>query len=377
MSKPKPYLAVTLFIGSLVLSGCNAVGTASHTAKNRWNIGPFTLQRTNVPASVFNNPNEAMIGARTQLSVGTTPPYAVSRRTLGSGNWATVSSFNCAYQPYWTAIQGPAASLLCLGTPPTPNRLILFYANGTVASYDMPVHLPTPVPALEVTGQAFGGGYGDLIWWVWKNAEPPVRYGSGVIDLATGKDSPLGSLAGYETAKRQLSPMLAPNDTLYGVGSSYPATQKSTVYRWSMPRHAWVRVGTVPSFFGIMAIADNGSVWTRLPATKDPTDLTDWYIEREFPGSSLVQKWRIHGDLLGVGPGYAVYTPFSDSSSVDLLFPLQHRTLRFSGLVTPVSLHATVLGVGEMGIPNQFGPGTQVVIVGKGSGIQELVISVN
>ena len=169
--------------------------------------------------------------------------------------------------------------------------------------------------------------------------------------------------------------MLSPDDTLYQVHqSSDPATRWSTVDRWSLSRDGWVQVGRVPTVFGpIMAISDGGGLWVRLPATRNPTDLTDWYVVHEVPGSSQVRKWRIHGDLLGIGPGYAVYTPFADSSSVDLLFPLQHRTLRFTGLVDPYPGSA---GVGVVGSSRQFGPGTQVVVVGKRSGMQELVISV-
>ena len=371
MRRLRPGLVAALAVGSLALGGCGVVGSPSHgaVARNLWRVGPFTVRRTNVPASVFDDASMALIGDRTLLRVGAKAPYTVSRRTLGSKSWLTVDRLDCASQPSWTAIQGPAASLLCLGSAPAPNRLILFYQDGAVASYDLALHLPTPVPTLDFGGEVIGGKQGALVWSVLKNSEPPVRYGLGVLDLATGGDGPEGLLFPYQPAKGQLSPMLAPDDTMYGLSYAYPAAQQATVYRWSMSERSWVKTGAVPSDVGATVVAHGGSLWA-----SDSADLAHWLIEREVPGSRRVQKWHIDGDLIGLGPGYVVYSPYYDSASVDLYFLLQHGTLRFPGLVNPFTW---AQGVGVMSMPRQYGTQQDVVVVGKGDGLQEIAISTN
>ncbi len=367
-----------LLVCSLALTGCSSTHAAlgKPTMKNRWRIGPFAVTRTSVPASLFNDPYEAMVGSDTELRVGTAPPYVIYRTKLGGSHWTAITRLDCASQPLWSAIEGPAAALVCLGTSAATNRLVLISQGGSLATYRMPVHLPSPVPALEVGGWMFGGLNGDIRWIVSKNAEPPVLYGTGMIDLGSGRSGAIPqTLSLFGTAARQKEDMLSPNDALFEMRSTYPATQASTIFRWSAPHKSWVQIGRIPSFFGVMAVADDGSLWIRMPATNNPDDLTDWYIAHEDPGSQRAQKWRIHGNLLFVGPGYAVYTPYNDTFSLDILFPMQHRTLRFGGLVQPAAFAGTSFGVAEVGLPSEFGTATQVVLVGKGSNLQAIVIS--
>lgn len=369
----KMRLMLILIVGAILFDGCHAQPTVAHT-QTVWYVGPFVVRRTTVIPSVFNDRHQAVVGSKVVLRVGTSPPYIVSRKPLGHGQWKTISKLQCAAQPSWTGIQGPAASLLCIEKPPAASRLVLVYPSGVIESYGISVRLPQPVPSLFVTGRAYGGMRGQIIWWVYKNAEPPVYYGSGVLDLVSGRCGTIGPLADKKT--QQLSFVLAPNDSLFGVQSvraSRTSTSKN-VYRWSTHDSMWVEVGRVSSSLGADAIDDNGTIWTYRPA-EGFNDLDHWVIEREVPGSHQVDEWPIVGNLIGIGPGYAVFTPYTNSSSVNVFFPLQHRTLRFSGLVGPVSLQATVLGVGEMGVPNEFGPQNQVVLVGNRNGIEALTIS--
>ena len=103
------------------------------------------------------------------------------------------------------------------------------------------------------------------------------------------------------------------------------------------------------------------------------------HFVREVPGSHKVRSWEIRGDVIGGGPGYVAYIPPSDLGSVDVSFPLQHRTLRFRGLDRPSEMRlvipSSVAWMGGAGRQWYLDPAMQVVLVGTGRKMQEIEIS--
>lgn len=360
-----------LCISSVALSGCGSHGSSTRTPRKLWTIGPFHVRRLNTPYRDFSPGGEALLGSGTELRIRGSGPYMVLRRTDGVGPWHRVATLSCASHPRWTSIDGPEAELLCLGGAQESNQLFAIPPSGPTSAYDIPVRVPTPLPvAFGMGGMAIGGSKGRLLWSVGTGVIPPVTYGSGYLNMATGQESSVPSQILTQLHREAM--LLSPNDTLYQVSFSTQSGQ-SIETRWSTRRSTWVQVGTFPTVFGpIMGISDGGGVWARLQATKNPLDIEDWYVVYEVPGSPRVEKWRIHGNLLGIGPGYAVYIPFSDSQEVNILFPLQHRTLRFRGLTNP---YPGALQVGDIGVPAQFGTDSEVVAVGHGFKTEELVVS--
>lgn len=369
-----------LAAASLVLGGCTTSRTSAPTRPPAtWHVGAFTVRQLAVPASVINGPDKIQVGNDTVLRVSTTAPYMVTRRTLGSIRWTTVTRLDCAQQPVWTEIQGPQAALLCagpVGGPASENRLILITSGGSVSAYTLPVQFPVAVmPRIVVNGVEFGGASGDLLWTAYYSTEPPISYGSGLIALASGKDTVVPA----SLSAPSFSPCVSPDDSLYWI-------ERDTVYRWQSGLHTWSSLGPLPSFVGYhsfnggngcvgTAVANDGSVWTAASATEYPGlayDYTSWYFERGVAGSHRVQSWKIHGDLISVGAGYAVYFPASDPTSVDIYFPLQRRTLHFRNLDPPVSLHLN--GFAQIG-QRYFNPAMQVVLTGKQARPLEIEIS--
>lgn len=114
--------------------------------------------------------------------------------------------------------------------------------------------------------------------------------------------------------------------------------ERANVYRWSGT--SWTPIGTLPEGigyhpFGPGAVTDGGALWFAASVQPEGTGgFTDWYLERAVPGSGRVQSWRIHGEFLAVGPGYAVFAPASYPTNVAVYFPLRRRTLHFGSYLS-------------------------------------------
>lgn len=363
----------------LVSGGCSAQKTtALQKPTTVWHVGAYTVRQLTVPASVITEPYAVQVGATTIIQVSTSMPYAISRRPLENKRWTTVAHIDCAQQPTWTYIQGPLAALLCpgpIGGTGSENRLVLITAGGSVSTYTLPVRLGNPVGrGVNIWGLEFDGGAGGLLWTADYDTEPPVQYGSGLLTLSDGKDTAIPPSLSVPSVSPCVGPYgLSPDDALYW-------TDSNGVYRWDGRHRIWTFLGQLPSFIGnhpssgtdgcVMATADDGSVWVAMSATEN--DFTRWLFQRAAPGSRHVEDWRVHGDIVGIGPGYAIYVPAMDQTSLAIYFPLQDRTLHFTGLNPPPS--DPVSGIAYMG-EMYFHPATQVVLTGKGTNAVEIEIS--
>lgn len=317
-----------------LLGGCGLSSNASArpSAHTTWHVGPITVRRETGPASALGE-HEQLVGTDTVLRIGTTPPYVISLRKLGSRHWSDVSSIGCSQQPAWQSVGGPQRALLCAGAtgiPTRPTQLVLVDAQGGVIAYDLPVRLPRPVFAGSVTGIEFGPQSTDVIWYAMGISGSSPNVGSGMIDLGTSTSSPIPAQItqpanGQAGANVQI---LSPNDTLYVV--KFPP-KGAAVYRWSSSNQLQF-LGDVPDQ-RVEAVSDDGTVWASVP---DPTSLYRERFVQEVPGSSRVASWTIRGAVVGYGPGYIAYMPLTADGlpgpSVDLYFPVQHRTLQFSGV---------------------------------------------
>ncbi len=115
---------------------------------------------------------------------------------------------------------------------------------------------------------------------------------------------------------------------LFLVGSGGSESENVPVYRWSKVDAKLTPLGEVP-LYETLGVGDDGTLWAIRPAYPPPGSQQSVYFLREVPGGGRVQSWRIDGQVLGGGPGYVVYVPKSDSASLDIFFPLQHRTVHY------------------------------------------------
>lgn len=355
-----------------LLGGCGLSPSASSrpSAHATWHVGPFTVRPEMLPSSALNNPHEQLVGSDTVLRIGTTPPYVISLRKLGSRHWSDVSSLGCSQQPAWQGVEGPQRALLCAGATGIPNRptqLVLVDAQGGVTAYDLPVHLPRPVFAGSVTGIEFGPQSTDVIWYAMGISGLSPNVGSGMIDLGTSMSLPIPAeitqpANGQAGANLQ---SLSPNDSLYVV--KFPP-KDAAVYRWSSGTNRLQFLGDVPDQ-RVDATSDDGTMWALEP---DPKVLYRERFVEEAPGSGHATSWTIRGAVVGDGPGYIAYTPLTAAgvpgSSVDLYFPVEHRTLHFSAAPpadTPTG-SAAFMGSPSPGINRlqlQMGNKTEVVMI--------------
>lgn len=288
-----------------------------------YHVGPFTVRQVNVPRETryqFELPGFT-------FDIGATPPYAISRTAWGHKAATVVGHVTCAQRPRWGAVNGPDAVLLCTGTQV---QVVVISPSGKMSTYPLPVSLPLELPFNKppnAYGQ-LGGSVADeyLFWGVSGNFVPSPygpgpsyeSLGSGVLDMATGQErpAPKRGLMFLSTSDHAytLAPGPAGYDLLLWIGGSY-----SDLGPLADPR--------------VDAIDAAGNVWA------DQPDETNLYVDSlvdEEPGVRQVQWWRIHDSSVPeVGPGYMVYAPAVQTSggrTVLIFFPLEHRTLRFTGL---------------------------------------------
>ena len=81
-----------------------------------------------------------------------------------------------------------------------------------------------------------------------------------------------------------------------------------------------------------------------------------------------VQSWKIDGQVIGGGPGYVIYFPKSDPASLDIFFPLQHRTLHYRKLNDPGKIL-------RLAVLWQVDAKMQAVVTGEGAKAVEIQIS--
>ncbi len=340
-------------------------------------IGAFRVRRIVIPRALVNGSPTYQIGPNTMVRVGDSAPYVLQRRPLTSGRWETV--YRCAQPLIGTDINGPLTGFLCPAPPGAStqrNRVILFDPQGQPRTYSLPVRLPTSRQWLQVVGYVFGGKEGSLAWLAAEDYPVGQRdLGSGLIDLAAGKSK--AAPAAITLDMRQTwngfyqmpggMPYLSPSDELFLVGSSAREGGYVPVYRWSRVIAKLTPLGEVP-LYETLAVGDDSTLWALRPAFSPPESQQSVYFLREVPSGGRVQSWRIDGQVLGGGPGYVVYVPKSDPASLDIFFPLQHRTLQYRKLNDPGKML-------RLAVLWQVDAKMQVVVSGEGAKAVEIQIS--
>lgn len=389
------HLIVAALFG-LVVAGCGGTAPRPHAAvhkatPNVWHIGAFTVREVSLPpvATADGFPNYgpyALSGGFTLAAVSTSAPYTLTRTNLVTGAVTSLGTVPCAQQPYFAQTVGTGAALFCPGpVGSSANSLVLINRSGPMRSLSMPVQVPVPAGRLEVTVQEFDG-YAE--WFVALNSEPPTLYGRGMVDIATGKNEPIpASIENAPgtpnvkpgTAMGPGSPMsnvfIGPGDALYDAASTEGGSEQE-VYRWS-PSETWMKVGTVspgPYPYGEPALAPDGSIWWTRPELTTGIPYK-WHVVRTVMGSARTESWYIHGDVLGVGPGYYAYLPFDNSAELVVDFPMVRKRLTFPNLNVPPSPPYMMDGVAQMGTDWSVLTNTQVIYMGQGTKEKVLLIT--
>ena len=374
----KRLLALAVCAG-ITCAACGAPQSAPSQPKSvkAIKIGPFRVSRMAIPGVLVNGSQTYQIGPNTMVRASDSAPYVLQRRTLTAGRWTTV--FRCAQPPIGTNIYGPLTGFLCPAPPGAStqrNPVILFDPTGQARTYNLPVRLPTSRQWLQVVGYVFGGKKGSLAWLAAEDY--PVGQtglGSGLIDLAAGKSK--AAPASITLDMRQTwsgffqmpsgMPYLSPSDALFLVGSSASEGENVPVCRWSKVDAKLTPLGEVP-LYETLGVGDDGTLWAIRPAFPSPGSQQSVYFLREVPGGGRVQSWKIDGQVLGGGPGYVVYVPNSNPTSLDIFFPLQHRTLRYRNLNDPGKIL-------RLAVLWQVDAKMQAVVTGEGAKVLEIQIS--
>jgi hypothetical protein len=340
-------------------------------------IGPFRVSRMAIPRVLVDGSQTYQIGPNTMVRASDSAPYVLQRRTLTAGRWTTV--FRCSQPLMGLGIYGPLSGYLCPAPPgasPQRNRLILFDPAGRARTYALPVRLPTSRQWLQVAGYVFGGKNGSLTW-VAAETYPvaTTELGSGLIDLATGSNMAAPASIALEVRRTsdglffmpKGKPYLSLNDALFQVGLGAFDGENVPMYQWSRADAKLTKLGAVP-LYATLGVGDDGTLWATRPAYPPPGSRQSVYVLREVPGGGRVQSWKVDGEVLGGGPGYVVYVPKSAPTSLDILFPLQHRTLHYRNLNDPGKIL-------RLAVLWHVDAKMQAVVTGEGAKAVEIQIS--
>lgn len=213
---------------------------------------------------------------------------------------------------------------------------------------------PTDNPILDAYA-VNGGAFPGLVWGVGAYESGPAL-GQGMINLETGKNGPVPpNLSDGGTTPSHWTLTDANNTPYFGSGHE--------VYRYS--QGTMMPLGKVPDV--PVAVGTDGSLWAFTTPDQGNPHVT--MVVRELPGQSRVENWTVWGTVLSnlYGPGYigrfeSVQTAQS-GMVFQVIFPAQHQTIDFKGLLTP-----TVVGT----IPT--GPGDFLVELATGQ-FEEIEIS--
>jgi hypothetical protein len=244
--------------------------------------------------------------------------------------------------------------------------LVLVKRTGAVKEYPISVRIPVPISRIEMSGYEFSG---RIAWILVEDRASGKLYGSGLLNLATGKESSSPQLW---PSRGQRYTYLSPDDTLFSTFSdaSSNADASMTISRWS--GDTLVPLGKIAPI-NIIGIQNDGVVWGYVSVGPQT-----YYLRREAPDSQVVRSWMIRGDIIGGGPGYVAYIPDLHPHSVAIFFPEQHRTLRFSGLNDPWPLRTMIAHqVALIGTGRQwnFDPSMHVIVAGHGRKIEAIEVS--
>jgi len=377
-----------LAAGLLLFSGCGAPPAPPRASAPEtgsvWRIGPFTVREVPLPAALVAQAFPrlgpyAVAGAGTLVRVSAEPPYLLYRKALDQKKWRSAGEVMCTGRPFFAQSQGPDAWLYCPGASGA-STLVRVPARGPLQSLPISVAVPRGATRLIAYAEEFGGADGGVVWSVAENGEPPTPCGNGYVDLATGRSAALSpALSALEVSAPSTYTFLGPDDTLYEARPSSSDATTMAVYRWAPRVAEWARVAAVhrPKYADDEPlIAADGSFWSVTPVRPiaSPVPL-DWRVERAVPGSARVASWRIHGDLVGLGPGYVAYLPFDDPNALVLDFPTLRRSVSYRNLYSYPTAPYFLNDVATMDDGGSTLTGAQVVTIGTARGVRDLVIT--
>lgn len=298
-------------------------GVDLSTVSGTWHLGIYTVRELPLPATYFANEGQDYILGDTLLTLSTTSPYTVAHRSLDAKRSGSVTIGNCAVPPVWghgDSLPWPEAPLVC--EQEGQNSTLLLIGNGGESLTAIPLP-PRPRAAAVYDVWALGYQGPDFQYVLWRvdqseSASPPL--GSGMTNLQTGQDLP------YPQA---LSSALyvSPHGALY-------ALDGATLERWN--GSGLTPLGTLPNP-RVEAVDDSGAAWASV-VSEGSAELV-----QEVPSQSAVHTWTVEGSVVGYGPGYIAWVPqASGGTSLRVMFPLEGKTLDFSGLTgVPLTLGQT------------------------------------
>ena len=285
--------------------------TAPKVSRKTWHIAGFVVKEMPLPANYKANENGELVLGTTILKMGSKPPYPVTWQSLTSTAAGTVLSAGCppntlfAYADQNNGYGSGYAGFICVGRERSQLTLV-HVPSMKVSTYPMP---GSPTGAFFMNALAFDSTSGPQILWSVQQSEMAAPLlGSGILNLASGTESPIP--AAMNTAL-----FVSPNGTLFAVNGQ-------SLSKWN--GKSFLPLGKIP-YVRVQTVADNGAVWADQPS---PSDVLEDSIIREMPGSTNTQAWKVDGSNMFIGPGFVTYTPGKSLyGPVNIFFPGVDRTL--------------------------------------------------
>lgn len=274
-------------------------------------IGPLTATEEAVPSLVYRDPGHWTILGGVLYSIGAVAPYELTERPLGKGQTVVLKGPWCPVRPsFATRIVDPIeVDAICFKSPVPMLNIFSYPGSGGMA-------LPAPPKgesSYSLTGSVVQG---PQLFWTAQDLQSGEAISSGILFLPTGQMSPMPPIASRDKL------LVSPDLEAYWVSGN-------SVVQGGATGHL-VQLGSVP-YAPQSVIGDGGIVWDLLQLPGKNTEFI-----REVPGQTAVERWSIHGEVIGTGPGYVAYIPDGPTKGqFDVMFPLEGRTLRFSGLLGP------------------------------------------
>lgn len=314
-----------------------------HAPTSVWHVGPFMVREVTLPPAATANafPNMgpyALSGGFTMAEVTSQSPYTVSRKDFATGTTTRFGAIPCAQQPFFAQTDGPGAALFCpAAVGASSNDLYLVDGHGPMRHVTLPVTIPVPADRVTVNVQEFDG---YVEWWVTLNTPDPISaYGSGLISIASGQNEPIPSSIregpAPTTGQTFGGNFIGPHGHLFNAMET-AGDPVETLYEWSATSGRWTKLGDVspgPYPYGGFTLASEGSQWWMVSLEKTTgAYVYKWSIVRTSVKPPVRHVWHVHGEVLGVGPGYYAYLDYGNPSVLHIVFPLEHRTLTFKNL---------------------------------------------
>lgn len=311
----------------LISAGCGAHVARSGPPALPERVGAFSVAWVRGKGDLPRTQDQMAVGDAV-FTIGAGAAHPITAR-LPDGGQSRPTAAPCPALPVWqVGLVGWAPAMLCLRSGAL--ELFLFQSNGAaqplgLAAGDiLPGAPPVRLDFRSLGGYALSDG---VAWW--------LRGTRGRV-VASGVESTL--TANRAALPQAVLPASGGVRLLSVTGQLYLLRRVPgalMVYRLVLGDPVRLRpqiepLGQVPAAHA-WAVDASGGIWATTLAGPDRLVLL-----REVPGRSVRQAWRVRGRLIGAGPGFIAYLDDrGQEANLQILFPLQHRTLTLGGLRRP------------------------------------------